>query len=329
MSTAQWPDDSMFEHFTVFEETFKTVDTHDIKAAILIPKGLPEGSHPVILNLHGGFLAYGHALFAPFFSPWALKLALEQSAIVVSADYRLLPSVNGVADVLEDLEDFWQWTRTTLPAALELRTPGHSVDFHRLLLTGSSAGGYAATQLALSHPDDISVVAMAYPFVDPKDDVIVSGPKAGEPTILRFPLEDMPSKEAVAAWVKEARQTVTTRAGLERTPLAVAAAQYGQFDELFFDNRNLNRPEFLPMERIKAGAKLPKKMWILHGDDDSVVYLRTSRNLLNLIREKLPDTSVRLDIAPGEDHAFDLTKTSWELHAIGAMDFVRDAWLGN
>lgn len=85
---------------------------------------------------------YGHSLFAPFFAPWILKLALEESAVVVSADYRLLPSNNGVADVLEDLEDFWQWIHKELPGILQRQQPDLSPDFTRLMLTGGSAGGY-------------------------------------------------------------------------------------------------------------------------------------------------------------------------------------------
>jgi hypothetical protein len=239
---------------------FKTVGSHEIKAAVLIPKQLKLGLHPVIFNLHGGFLAYGHSLFAPFFAPWVLKLALENSAVVVSADYRLLPSVNGVADLLEDLEDFWHWTRSNLPDVLESRAPGHSIDFSRLLLTGNSAGGYCAVQIALSHPEDISAIAVAYPFVDPKDDVMVNGPAPENPTILRFPLENMPTKEAVVAWIEETRSTVASKAEHERTPFAVGMTQYGMFDSKIFDSSDLNQAKFLPMERIKAGARLPKKM---------------------------------------------------------------------
>lgn len=67
--------------------------------------------------------------------------------------------------------------------------------------------------------------------------------------------------------------------------------------------------------------------WILHGDADSVVYLRTAQEFVDLIIEKLPNTTVRFDTARGEDHAFDHLKTSWELHAIGALDFVKQSWL--
>lgn len=203
---------------------------------------------------------YGHALFAPFFAPWVLKLALEESALVVSSDYRLLPSANGVADTLEDLEDFWQWSRNQLPQILEHRAPGHSFDFTRLLLTGSSAGGYCAVQVALSHPDEVSAMAMAYPFVDPADEVIVNGPTGTDPNIFRFPLESLPSKEAVMSWIDEQKRTVKIQAGMETTPFAVAATQYGLLCSHIFDSRNLRRSEFLPLERLQLGARLPPNM---------------------------------------------------------------------
>lgn len=201
-----------------------------------------------------------HSLFAPFFSPWALDLARENSAIVVSPDYRLLPTQNGIADQLEDLEDFWQWSKLKLPEILERNAPDHSLDFTRLLLVGGSAGGYCAIQLALSHPDEISAVAMAYPLLDLKDDIFVNGPAPGEPTVLRFPADQIPAKDDTIAWIENKRTTVTTKDGWDRTPFCVGACQYGLFASKVLDNRHLNRPEFLPLVRIESGAKLPKNM---------------------------------------------------------------------
>lgn len=232
-----------------------------IKAAVFIPKGLAPGIHPGIFHFHGGFLVNAHSLFAPFFPIWALKLALEQKAIIVSPDYRLLPSENGVADVLEDLEDFWQWSRSdNFAKMLQVRSSGHSIDFSRLLVTGSSAGGYAAMQVAMTHPDDIAAVATAYPFVNPKDPIMFSGPRDDEPTILRVAREEMPTKTSVLDWIEETKYTVATKAGFERTPFAVAASQYGIYYSKIFDPRGLNRLEFIPTERLRAGARLPKKM---------------------------------------------------------------------
>lgn len=81
-----------------------------------------------------------HGLFAPFFPKWVDALALEQGAIIVSPDYRLLPSANGVADVLEDLEDGWRWTKDVLPGVLRTRAPGVEMDLSRTLIAGGSAG---------------------------------------------------------------------------------------------------------------------------------------------------------------------------------------------
>lgn len=239
---------------------YKTVSDHEIKAAILIPKNLSPGLHPVVFNLHGGFLMTAHSLFAPFFAPWALDLARENSAIIISPDYRLLPSLNGIADQLEDLEDFWQWSHSKLPEVLERNAHGHSLDFTRLLMVGGSAGGYCAVQLALSHPDEITALAMSYPLLDLKDDIFVNGPAPGQPNVLRVAAEQIPSKEDTVAWIEEKRTTVTTKDGFERISFCVGSCQHGLFASKVLDNRNLHRPEFFPLDRIKAGAKLPKKV---------------------------------------------------------------------
>jgi dienelactone hydrolase len=66
---------------------------------------------------------------------------------------------------------------------------------------------------------------------------------------------------------------------------------------------------------------------VIHGDDDSVVYLRQSQALVALINEKLPKTKLRFDIAKGHDHAFDVEPSYWSEYAGPAMDFVSKNWL--
>ncbi|KAH7324216.1 Alpha/Beta hydrolase protein [Stachybotrys elegans] len=326
--TDQWPDETIFKAFDIFEETYKSLGDVDLQAAIMMPKDLVPGCHPVIFLIHGGFLMTGHSLFAPFFTPSTLKLAIENSAIIISVDYRLLPSANGVADLLEDLEDAWQWSRTELPAILNRRCPGHQLDFSRLVLQGGSAGGYGAVQLALSHPEDVSAIALTYPLVDPQDHIFVTGPNEGEETVLRVPKEQMPSKEEVMAWIEEKRATVTAKAGFERGVFNAASAQYGLYYSHVFNHRHLPDHDFLPMERIKSGARLPKKIWIVHGDDDSVVYIRSSYKFIELAKQMQPDVTFRLDVAPGKDHAFDHLNKDWESFIEpGGYDFVRSAWL--
>ena len=69
------------------------------------------------------------------------------------------------------------------------------------------------------------------------------------------------------------------------------------------------------------------RSWIIHGDDDSVVYLRQSQTLAKLIKEKLPATKLRFDFAHGHDHAFDLDDRYWNEYAEPTMAFVSSNWL--
>lgn len=200
-------------------------------------------------------------MFALFFPPWVLDLALQHDAIIVSADYRLLPTPNGMADQLEDLEDFWQWSRKDLPAILGRRAPGQYLDFDRLALLGASAGGYYVSQLALSHPDEVSVLGMAYPGVDLNDDLFVHGPKPGAPTVLRFPGNEIPSKKNSLEWIEERRKVVASKGGFEIIPFCVGLTQHGDFHTQMFEHGNAHLlPEHLPLERIRHGAKLPKNV---------------------------------------------------------------------
>jgi acetyl esterase/lipase len=244
---------------SLIKPRYKTVSDHEIKAAILIPKDLKPALHPVIVNVHGGFFSTAHSLFAPFFAPWALKLALDHSAIIVSADYRLLPTPNGVADQLEDLEDFWQWYRGSFPSVLQREAPGHKIDYKQSLLIGGSAGGYYAAQLAMSHPDEISALGLTYPAVDLRDEIWTKGPAEGAPTVLRFPLEEMASREDALSWVEEKRKTVASKGGFEISPFVVALTQHGLFAQEMLEHNGVKlQPEHLPLERLKGGARLPK-----------------------------------------------------------------------
>ncbi|KAJ4007325.1 hypothetical protein NW766_010009 [Fusarium irregulare] len=269
----------------------------------------------------------GHALFAPFFAKWVDKLALQNDAIIISPDYRLLPSANGLQDILEDVEDGWQWSKSRLPAIMKERFPGIGLDFGRTMLVGGSAGGYCATQLSLSHPDEFNSLALVYPLIDIDDRIFTTGPHPDEPNVLRFPDEDILPKEETLAWIEKVRRTPASRAGFERTPFAVSACQNGIFASHILDPKGLNKDEFRPLNRIEAGAKLSKSMWIMHGDEDSTVHIRASDKFVKLVSEKSPETKVRYDVVPGEDHGFDFDEKRWESFEAEALDFAAKAWL--
>lgn len=65
----------------------------------------------------------------------------------------------------------------------------------------------------------------------------------------------------------------------------------------------------------------------MHGDDDATVPIRGTYKFINLVREKLPQTILRFDVCPGQDHAFDFDESAWESFASEALDFVTKGWL--
>lgn len=66
----------------------------------------------------------------------------------------------------------------------------------------------------------------------------------------------------------------------------------------------------------------------MHGDDDSVVYIRGTHKLVHLLEERQPEVAIRLDVAPDQDHAFDHLNEDWEKFIKpGGYDFIQEYWL--
>jgi dienelactone hydrolase len=74
-------------------------------------------------------------------------------------------------------------------------------------------------------------------------------------------------------------------------------------------------------------ALLTRSSWVIHGDDDSVVYLRQAQAFVDLVKDKLPETKLQFDVAKGHDHAFDVDPAYWKEYAGPAMEFLSSNWL--
>lgn len=149
--------------FDVLTETYSIVDGHPIPTDILIPKSLPEGYHcPVIVRLHGGFLvrcipfasnfhiclSYSNdprglllQLMGDRGSDWLashmIQFALSKNAILISADYRLLPEASG-SDMLTDIcVSLWEWMLNSFPTIVSKAHPGVTPDLTRIMATGA------------------------------------------------------------------------------------------------------------------------------------------------------------------------------------------------
>lgn len=109
-----------------------------------------------VIWIHGGGLLQGDkGGLAPH---W--KNCVEQEGIcLISVNYRHCPQV-GALDVIRDVGKALNWIVVELPEKLAQKVgrEGPSIDVNRLVLTGSSAGGWLALLLALAVCPDIDNV---------------------------------------------------------------------------------------------------------------------------------------------------------------------------
>ncbi|CAH0040490.1 unnamed protein product [Clonostachys solani] len=114
------PDDySQYDLFEIFDCTYKVVSGHSIGCSVLVPKTLLAkmklvGPRPLMMRFHAGGWIAASRLFPNYFSPWQLALAARHSALIVTPDYRMLPE-SSLDELMEDIEDFWNWVQTELP----------------------------------------------------------------------------------------------------------------------------------------------------------------------------------------------------------------------
>ncbi|KAJ7583890.1 Alpha/Beta hydrolase protein [Mycena floridula] len=285
-----------FAPFKIFTTTYKTVHDHEIQADVLIPKSISPAKCPVIVRFHGGGLVLGARLFPDWFAQWAIDYALRYSAIIVAADYRLLPEAKG-KDLLEDLDDLWKWLHKDFPTFLAESAPGFSPDLTKILSTGESAGGYMAIQLALSQSTGaIRGIIAAYPMTDMASDFYTKREKPanymmGDPPVPESVIDEHLASMAPKAVVSSAKPPL-------RGQLALAIRQHGRWLEFFG-----TEPELFPFERIEYISAIPP-MLILHGIEDSAVPVEHSRRFVDKVKKFLPDAKVELVTVPGE-HGFD------------------------
>lgn len=85
----------------------------------------------------------------------------------MSPDYRLRPEAT-LAEIVDDIRDFWVWVENGLPSALDSASPPAELDLDNIALTGESAGGHLAAQSALlaMTRNPLRVVIPMYPALD-------------------------------------------------------------------------------------------------------------------------------------------------------------------
>ncbi|RHZ66892.1 alpha/beta hydrolase family protein [Aspergillus thermomutatus] len=297
----------------------------------MIPKSLleakPLGKVPVIVRIHGGFLVTGHSRYPPWFADWILKFASSKGAVIISPNYRLLPESSG-KDILEDMDDFWAWFSKGR-ADLLLKNSGVniSLDHDQVLAMGDGAGGYLAVQLALSYPSQIQAVIAASPMLNLRSRFYAEYYRNKYMVGIQSSMKEVAEH---CLWASQQQDNMKPTEGEPpaRLIMAFSMIQNGQYLGYFgTEDRGL-----FPLERVEdlaaAGTLQFPPLFIFHAEQDSAVPIDGTKALVELLREKSPETRVMLHTQDGE-HSFDRNATLETPWLSRGLEMISQFWLKN
>ncbi|KAH8695337.1 Alpha/Beta hydrolase protein [Talaromyces proteolyticus] len=289
----------LLESFFVKTVPYKEIDGGaPIFLDVMIPKHLSRNLHAVHIHLHGGFLVTGARNNLDIIPPRIFSHTIQNDIILVSPDYRLLPESNGL-DIHEDMKDMWIWIRQSLNRTVESMTTGASrVDLQKIVVSGESAGGYLALQLALSHPTEIRAVIASYPMVDMRHPHFS---QAGQKQIGAYPQYP---ETLISEHLQQSPDGANpTMREFSRQSLSIALMQHGRYLYFFGHDR-----ELFPIERLEDDASLAPTLpfiWIHHGTADSEVPIDGSRKFVDLLKRQNPGARIRYEELVGAEHGID------------------------
>ncbi|KAK6002408.1 hypothetical protein QM012_002046 [Aureobasidium pullulans] len=292
----------VFTKFSAFnrKDTIYTSNDLSIGVSVFVPKGAQkEETLPVLVRWHGGALINGGRAYEPWFPKWIVDLAALHSAIIVSADYRLLPESSGL-DILADLQHFYAWLHEHLASfvASSFSQQNPTPDLSNILITGESAGGYMAVQsVLLGETKGVKAVIAHYPMIDLKD---AWYSKPGRKVIWGQPPPTYPDgwlDEQLAA--ARSAKPVTERIPKEGEPdLFVASLLEGRYTDILGNDSRL-----FPLENLRSsmerGISLPP-IWMFHGQGDTLIPVDGTLKFVREARGGVKET-----IVPGAEHGFD------------------------
>lgn len=262
-----------------------------------------------------------------WFPQWLLDLAKASNAIILSANYRLLPEATGL-DIINDVEDLWKWLSTSLPDILERQLdPPIMADFDRILVSGESAGGLLSIILALKYPKKIRAAIACYPIID----MAAFGRGIDKPI-----LGNTFSRDAIDRLVAEAttESIISTDFNQTRLLAMLSCLQHGALDSLY--SRGIwqaeQRIQLYPLEKLKnQDVEYPSGgITIIHGTKDSVVSPKGSQDFLEIVQKMTEirnnGPAVSLSLQDGE-HYFDTDVRLEESWLQRSLARCREHWL--
>lgn len=259
---------------------YKRAGDLEIKAEVYRPPG--EGSHPVLLWIHGGALIMGSRMNLEQGRRKQLDRYLAEGWTVVSIDYRLAPETQ-LPRIWEDVRDAYAWIRRDGPRLFQ-------ADVNRIGVTGGSAGGYLTLLSAAKLQPKPKVAVSFYGYGDITGDWYAKP----DPFYLKQPAV---SKED--AWASVGKQPVADPPQSNpRGRFYLFTRQQGLWPQLVGGGSDLDAycPEKL------ARKDFPPTM-LLHGDADTDVPVEQSKQMAAVLQRL--GVAHELVILPGAPHSFD------------------------
>ena len=191
------------------------------------------------------------------------------------------------------------------------------IDFDHVLVEGDSTGGWLAMQSAIRQPaGSIKAVIGLYPQLDMRDPFYNT---KFEKRLFGMPM--LPTEVVDAHVAAMAPGAVVTSAHLpSRLDLACSMVQNGRVTEFLGETKDL-----FPVEMVALVNSMPAVL-ILHGSEDSAVQVAGSKRFVEALKERLPESAVRLDVRSG-DHGFDGNATMKEEWLKEDVEFITGHWL--
>lgn len=247
---------------------------------------------------------------------------LVNNAIMVSADYRLLPESNGL-EILSDIQDFWSWLRDSFPSYLATVNLSISADMGKIILHGASAGGYLAAQSALSLAPQgtLKAVIATYPMIDLADPWYSVASTTRSP----FGTPQLPVSVLTEHLEKMVPgQAVTSATPPDRLALAIVAVQQGKFPSLLKSDDDSLFP-LRVLEKLSGDEEVPF-LFVFAGKEDSAVPYTETTVLAEKWEAKFGKGSVLAKIETG-DHGLDAEATLETAWLKEGLNVVTKKWL--
>lgn len=288
---------SRFAPFKRIDVPYRIINGVPLEATILIPLRIfnsPSArlrKHSVMVRWHGGGFIVGHRMYEPWFAQWLLDLALDQEAIIISPDYRLMPESSG-KEILSDVAHFWRWMQKDLLQYMvqnNLPRP----DVTSVLCCGESSGGFISVYCALHlntmlQQSDIQtltndqtlegqVAIRAVISISAPLDATAPEYKIPRPRVFmgRRPPAPRQALAKIRAYIRGIPPG-SIRTGCEPTSdmweLLLCIAQQALLPRLFGTGGGSGTSSLESlMETLEKGDREMVPVWIVHGENDTMV----------------------------------------------------------